>query len=202
MKAGTCQEVKSQVHSFQKRDLFTLFTTPREHKAGAQQSGIFAPGPGRNFESKAVPRCCKEGLDLQLHPKASFRRGIPQNGENELWQRLGTAKKDALHMWRPAPGDRGQRKQGLCSQAPTGPGLTVEGWYPEPQLEPGWRNGPSPPGGEGCRGGVRRAPGPETRKCAPQENTLEEVRVRAAWLHPMNHHLSSWVTRPWNLTQV
>lgn len=90
VKAAMCQEVKSQVHSFKKRDLFTLFTTPREHKAGAQQSGIFAPGPGRNFESKAVPRCCKEGLDLQLQPKASFRRGIRQNGENEHWRRLGT----------------------------------------------------------------------------------------------------------------
>ena len=46
------------------------------------------------------------------------------------------------------------------------------------------------------------APGQEARKCAPQENKLEEVRMHSAWLHPMDHHLSSWVTGTWNLTQV
>lgn len=106
------------------------------------------------------------------------------------------------------PGVRGLRKHGLWSQAPAGSGVTEENWYPEPHVEGGWGNGPSPPRRDGCRwaGGRALHLDRESVPC-PGENKSEEVRGhgshfknRQSGFHLLDSHATGWAPRPWNLS--
>ena len=77
------------------------------------------------------------------------------------------------------PGVRGLRKHGLWSQAPAGSGVTEENWYPEPHVEGGWGNGPSPPRRDGCRWAGGRAPHLEAGKACPALGRINQKRLEA-----------------------
>ena len=124
--------------------------TKQEHRS----QGYSPPALEGTLKAKQYPDAARRGWICSYMQKPASGEESGRMEKMSIGNGWGQKKKNALHMWRPAPGDRGLRKQGLCSQAPTGSGVTVEGWYPEPHLEPGWRNGPSPPRGEGCRWGA------------------------------------------------